>query len=594
MTARRRLNAIRATALDMLRPPSREPLSDWLESNFRLPSGLSAVPGPIRLWRFQHGLADAMTDPAIERVTVLKGARLGYSTLLLGVVAHYAMRDPTSILAVLPTEDDARNFVVGQLEAAMEASPMLRGALDIDRTADGRDTLLYRRFAGGSLRVVAARAPRNLRAHTARVLVLDEADAMEATAEGSPVLLAEKRTLSFGDRKIICGSTPTNTSTSHVVAAYDQSDKRVFEVPCPSCGGHHEILWRDIRWPEGRPAEAAWCCPSCGVLHGEEHKARMVAAGGWRATAPEVKGHAGFRVSCLVAPHAPAAWGKLASEFLIAKRHPETLRTFANTILAEPWNDDGDDGPPPHELQALAEPIGLDRLPPDVLFLAMGVDVQGDRLEATVLGFDAEDAWHALAHRVLYGDPHRDEAWADLDDLLRARFPHPAGGTLGIDATCIDAGDGNTMARVLAFAASRRGARVVAVKGAAGARPVLQRTESKTARGLHICGVDGLKTRLFDRLAKRQGVRFSDELPGAWFEQLVSERAVVRYSRGQPMRVFERVPGRRAESLDCVVYGLAARTLIGASPSRRADELAGHAPPPALPSVIKSRWMAGV
>jgi len=39
------------------------------------------------------------------------------------------------------------------------------------------------------------------------VLFVADADAMEVTPEGSPILLAEKRTLSFADGKIVLGST---------------------------------------------------------------------------------------------------------------------------------------------------------------------------------------------------------------------------------------------------------------------------------------------------------------------------------------------------------------------------------------------------
>ena len=48
---------------------------------------------------------------------------------------------------------------------------------------------------------------------------MDEVDAIAMTAEGSPILLAEKRTLSFADRKIVIGSTPTFEETSHVLRA---------------------------------------------------------------------------------------------------------------------------------------------------------------------------------------------------------------------------------------------------------------------------------------------------------------------------------------------------------------------------------------
>ena len=569
-----KLNEMRAAAFEALRPVERRPLSEYIESALCLPSGLSAVPGPIKLWSFQRGLADAMTDELIERVTVIKGARLGYSTLLAGVVAFYCKIDPASILCVLPTDDDSRNFVVTQIESVFATSPALQDAIPVTRTGPFGDfsTMKFRRFPGGSLRVVSARSPRNLRAHTARVLIVDEADACTDTEEGSAILLAEKRTLSFGNRKIICGSSPTTTTGSYVAAAYENGDQRVFECPCPSCNTFHEIRWGDVRWPEGRPQEAAWCCPDCGVLHGEEYKHGMVEAGRWRATAP-FNGHASFRLSCLIAPHPPAAWPKLAEEFLVARRRPETLRVFVNTVLGETWNDDDNDGPQPHELQALAEPISLENIPEEVIYVASGADVQGDRTELSTLGFTEADEWLVLDHRVIFGEPLRDEVWSDLADVLRERYPHPLGSTIGRDAVAIDASDGNTTNRVLSFAAGHRHLRVIPVKGAAGSRQPLTPTASKRSRALMIMGVDPLKTRLFDRLARRSGIRFSHALPLAYYEQLTSERPVVRYSRGQPHRIYERYPGKLAEALDCFVMALAARSAIATSPARRGAEL---------------------
>ena len=45
-------------------------LSEWLESSLRLPEGISATPGPLRLWPYQRAIADAIDDSGIERVTV--------------------------------------------------------------------------------------------------------------------------------------------------------------------------------------------------------------------------------------------------------------------------------------------------------------------------------------------------------------------------------------------------------------------------------------------------------------------------------------------------------------------------------------------
>lgn len=441
---------------------------------------------------------------------------------------------------------------------------------------------------------MAAKAPRNLRRHNVRILFIDEADGMDATAEGSPILLAERRTLSFPDRKVVLGSTPVHEETSHVLRAYAQSDARVFEVPCPDCGGFTEVLWQHIHWPEGRPEEAAFACPHCGVIVAERHKPGMVAAGRWRATRPEVAGHAGFRLNALVSLHANAAWSKLAAEFLAAKDDLTAFQVFVNTILAEGWRGDGDELAE-DDLIARAEPWGLGQVPAEVLVLTAGVDVQHDRLEATLVGWAEGGTAYALAHRVIWGQWDAPDTWAELDELLRETWPHALGGRIGLDAAAIDAGDGATMGAVIAFCGPRMRRRVLAIKGAPGNRPVIDRASGKTKAGarLWIVGVDTAKAQLFARLSRGDTIRLSADLPPVWHEQVASERAVVRYRRGQPVRSFERIPGRRAEALDCLVYAFAARQIVTPEWSSRRAQLAQDAAPPVRKEpVLRSTWMA--
>lgn len=587
-----RIDAIRAEAMRALIPPPRLRLSEWIEAHIVLPDGVSAQPGPVRLWPFQREIADVIGDPLVERVTLVKPVRVGFTTLLTSAVASFVANEPAPILCLLPAEADCRDYVVSDLEPVFAASPVVARALGEDRDEGERNTLMSRRFPGGSLKVVAAKAPRNLRRHNVRVLLIDEADGMEATAEGSPILLAERRTLSFPDRKIITGSSPVHEETSHVLRAWAQSDQRVFEVPCPDCGDFAEPEWAHIRWPQGRPEDAAWCCPSCGVLVPERHKPAMVAAGRWRALAPQVKGHAGFRLSALVSLHANAAWGKLAAEFLAAKDDPSSLQVFCNTILAEGWRGAGDEIAE-DELAARAEGFGLDAVPAEVLAITAGCDVQHDRLEVTLCGWQEDGVAAVLGHRVLWGEFSDESLWGELDELLRQTFPHALGGRIGIDACAIDAGDGASMPAVTRFCTPRLRRKVLAVKGASGfARPVVERASGKARAPLWIVGVDSVKAQLFARLGRPGQVRFSADLPAAWYEQLASERAVVRYRRGQPIRSFERMPGRRAEALDCLVYATAARALVTPDWHRRRQELAGAAPPaPRRAPVLRSSWM---
>ena len=586
------LDAVQQTrrrALRALIPPPKLSLPDWIESTVQLPSTVSALPGKVKLWPYQRGIAEAISDPEIERVSVVKSVRVGYSMLLTATLASYVANEPAPILALLPTESDARDFVVSDLEPTFEATPVLRGLLSGEADESGRSTLLSRRFPGGSLKVVAAKSPRNLRRHTARILLIDEADAMESSAEGNPLTLAERRTLSFANRKIILGSTPIHDETSHVLRAYAASDRRVFECPCPECGGLTEIMWQHIEWEPEQPATAAFRCPHCNELIVERHKAAMVAKGDWRITAPNVKGHAGFRINALVSNLANATWGKLATEFLKAKNDPAELQTFVNTLLGQGWREATEEIDETG-LMARAEAFGLNAIPADVLVMTCGVDVQHDRLEIIYLGFGKGDIF-TLGHSVIFGSPHEDSTWAELDDALRQTWQHPKGGTLKIDAAIVDSGDGQTVDSVYSFTKPRFGRRIVSGKGMAGNRPAITRSNAKGVP-IFLIGVDGLKAQLLTRLAKGQTIRFSNTLEPEWYSQLASERRVVRYSRGQPVRQFERIAGRRAEALDCFVYAMAARELVKLDLDRRETELASAAAPTgALPAVIKSKWL---
>jgi phage terminase large subunit GpA-like protein len=96
-------------------------------------------------------------------------------------------------------------------------------------------------FLGG---LMSAEAQRSLRSHAARILIVDEADACGTGAEGNSIDLAEKRTLTFANWKILIGSTPTFESSSVVLKRYGQSDQRVFEIPCRECGARETLrVW---------------------------------------------------------------------------------------------------------------------------------------------------------------------------------------------------------------------------------------------------------------------------------------------------------------------------------------------------------------
>jgi len=64
------------------KPPKKLTLSQWADKNAYLSAESSAEGGRWRTLPYQKGIMDAITDPNVEQVTVMKSARVGYSKIL--------------------------------------------------------------------------------------------------------------------------------------------------------------------------------------------------------------------------------------------------------------------------------------------------------------------------------------------------------------------------------------------------------------------------------------------------------------------------------------------------------------------------------
>jgi phage terminase large subunit GpA-like protein len=422
------VEGIRARALARLAPPPAIETARWIAENVVLPADVSDTPGAMALFPYQVGIAEACDDPAIDRITWQKCARIGATTLMVGIAASFVKNQPSNIMVVQPTQDDARDFVVSTVEPIFSASPALTGLLVQDEK--NRDTIQSRRFPGGWFKCVGA-APRNLRRHFVRVLMLDETDGYLPSPEGDPLKLAENRTRTARDRLIFQASTPTDAETSNIARAYADSDRRIYEIPCPHCADYFEPRFEHLKWDkdaEGNhmPETAHLVCPSCGSIIEESEKATLVSRGRWRATAPHVKGHAGFKCSALISTIEHARWSQIVREFLEAKKDPELLKVWTNTLLGDTWVDRAGEGVDENALAARAEPFGLEAMPTEARILSAGVDVQEDRLVLVSVAHSATQMF-ALAYEEIWGPPTSETVWRELDEKLRRRFAHPLG-----------------------------------------------------------------------------------------------------------------------------------------------------------------------
>jgi phage terminase large subunit GpA-like protein len=562
--------------LERIQPEPILLVSEWADRNRILPSKGGSEPGPWRTSRtpYLKGILDALsTGSPYHTVVFAKGSQIGASEAGLNWLAYCIHHAPAPMLMVQPTLDMCKRISKQRIQPMIDETPCLSERIAESRARDAGNTLFQKDFPAGTFVMTGANSAAGLRSMPARYLFLDEVDAYpgDVEGEGDPIELAIARTSTFKrNRKIYLCSTPTIEGQSRIWSAFEQTDQRYYFVPCPHCDEYQRIEWGRIVWNEGHPDEAALACEHCGVMIEERYKGQMLARGEWRSTHDGQDARvAGFHLSSLYAPPGWYSWSDAAKEFASAKGFPEKLQSFINTKLGECWEDRTGEKIDQSGLMARREQ--WDHVPEDVVLITAGVDVQGDRLEVSIIGYTAKDQSRVLHHLRLYGNPGEPKIWQTLDDLLLQPLMTETGALMSIRAACIDSGGHHTQ-EVYKFCGERAGRRVMAIKGRAGALPIwptkLSRKKLKHGASLHIIGVDTAKDVIHSSLSVidpdlPKYVAFSAGLPEDYFGQLVAERRVPKVNKsGFTTRTWVKKSGDRNEALDCFVYALAALKML--------------------------------
>lgn len=565
-----------------LQPPPSLTLSQWAGKFAVLSRETSAQTGRFRAYAYQVGMMDAVTDPTVTQITVMKSARVGYTKILDHIIGYYIHQDPSPILLVQPRVEDAEDYSSTEIEPMLRDTPVLAAITGDMKAKDSKQKLLKRVFRNGaSISFVGANSPGGFRRITARIVLFDETDGYPvggAGNEGDQVKLGIRRSQTFWNRKIVLGSTPTVKGLSRIEKSFLQSDQRRCFVPCPHCGEHQVLEWggpdtpHGIKWDRdeqgaGRPETAHYVCSANGCIIEEADKPRMLAGAEWRATAP-FTGHAGFHIWTGYSLDPNASWPNLVAEWLEVMNDPLTRQTFINTVLGEPYEDRGELALGEAKLLARCEVFEAE-VPNGVALITVGIDTQNDRLEAEVVGWGRNEESWSIAYEVFEGDPNDPGVWDTLDEFLKRIWFRADGRGFKVEAACIDTGGSRTEA-VYQFAKARIGRKIWGIRGdpARGGKrsPIwpskkpTQRTR-KTYQPFTI-GVNAAKDVIRNRLhADTPGpgyMHFPADRDVNYFAQLTAERSIVKQSGGQRYRIWECPPGRANEALDCRVYAYAA------------------------------------
>lgn len=354
--------------------------------------------------------------------------------------------------------------------------------------------------------------------------------------------------------------------------------------PFECCGHRHvpmdayDRAWRDGDdatsvdavwdwWQSDRYAVYRAKCPDCGTW-GVDNE------------------HAGFQAGKEYSPWQKDKPSDMAAKWLAAEGDEDKKQTWWNTQRGLPYR--------PHSGKALRLEALVARgerwaaqVPDGVAVITVGVDTQDYRFEIEVVGWGRNEESWSIDYEVIEGDMETPDPWNRLDRFLESIWRRADGRPFEAMAVCIDSGGHHTQ-KVYDFSKARLGRKIWAIKGesaVSGKRnPVwpIKKPSRKTKASFRpvILGVNAAKDTIRNRLHVEEPgpgfMHFPHDRDIGYFEQLTSERSVVKVTNGQKYRVWELPSGRANEALDCRVYAYAALcglTHLGMKLNRRADQV---------------------
>jgi len=558
------LNPVWKQLSNIWQPPPDLKVDEWADSYRKLSSESSAEAGQWRTDRvpFQRGIMRVINDPSVEEIVFIKSAQVGATEILLNTIGYYIDQEPSTILCIQPSLSMAQAFSKDRLAPMLRDTTNLKGKVKDPRSRDAENTTMHKKFAGGAISLVGANSASGLASRPIRILLCDEVDRypQSASTEGDPISLGRKRTTTYWNRKIILTSTPTIKGLSRIERAYEESDKRVYKVPCPECNHKQELKWQQITWLENKPESASLSCSNCGAIIPESKKQWMLLNGEWEAQAKSKK--VGFHISELYSPF--RTWVELVEDFLEAKKSPELLQTFINTTLGECWEIERGETVDSELLMSRCEQYNDETIPEEVLAITAGIDLQQDRLEVQVIGWSHNyEAW-VLEYQILWGNPATQEVWQDLDDFLKKSYTREDGRKININATCIDSG--HMTDQVYSFTRGKNQRRIFAIKGASqSGKPIASKPTfvGRRRTALYVVGGDTAKDFIHARLTDKDTnlIHFPNTLDEEYFRQLTAEKRVPKIHKGKTTLIWKQTRERN-EALDTFVYALAGAYIL--------------------------------
>lgn len=529
--------------LDASEPVEELTVSEWADRHRIVsPESGSPFPGQWSTDRMPH-LREPMDclhpDHPAASVTLKCSAQVGKSEIIVNWFGFIVDRAPGPMMTMLPSLDEAVKFNRIKLQPTIDASPKIRHRVAAETQRDEKaSTTSFKRFVGGFNQIVTASSSKGLQMVSIRYMARDEISEypFDTDGRGDPVKQSAARLKAYsglGLAKELNSSTPGFAGTCRITAAYLAGDQRRRYVPCPHCGDFQVLVPENLQAPSpSTRGRATFACQSCHCLIDQVDRHDMLRNAAWIATrvqpgaprvpstipADEIDGWrcdpcvgrcAAWQPSYAIwAAYSPLeSWTDIWTRGQAAKSDPTAAKSHVQQDLGEAYEAKSD-APDHDRLLQAREDYPARVVPYPAVVLTGYIDVQGNRLEWAVWAWGPRAEGWIIDRGVIPHPPEIDAAWAEVDELLRRRYPTENGGEILVDQWGLDTGDKTTE---LYLRVRPRRARLMACKGAN--RPDAmpnRKTEGKIKDHLgrvvdkvplNLVGNFGLKSRIYQGFA---------------------------------------------------------------------------------------------
>ncbi len=557
-------------------------IDKWADANRVLSSKESALDGKWKTSRTPY-LREPMEclSPShpCQTIVVMGATQVGKTEIMVNADGFGVDQDQCAMMNVFPNGALFSDFSVQRLKSMIDNTPCVREKVASEKSRDSSNTIGRKEFDNGILFLVTGASEISMISRPLKKVFIDELDQMEPWV----VSMADDRMRTYKPfNKLYLVSTPKKKQSSIIYVKFKNSDQRHYYIACPSCGHYQILVWNNIMFDRDEHynlvSEVTYACKGCGD-HISEYKMKedMDSRAEWRPHNKENGKYPGFHLPQFYSTLGEASWASAVEKFLEFtklknEKNPmylELQEAWTNSVLAKPWDEPAGDSPDWEVLYKRREDYTTDLIDGNIVAILCGADVQGDRIEAQVIGIGLNYQIWVLEYNHIYGKLTDPSIWAHLDQFLLKTYNHPCG-KMRILGTAIDAR--YKPDEVINFTKTRyipHERHVIAITGASEHNQPIVKAPTKNRGAIHFSiGSDTAKNKIHSLLkvtAPGPGyVHFPLSLPEEYFQQLCVEKKKKEWNNKAKkyLDVWHNPNKARNEADDTFRYAIAALNIL--------------------------------